>query len=124
MLQVDMESMLPKDEELIKAISKYIDTHTEQIAEEIATEAKQRAPRRIGRLVRSIRVRPSRFEGGGWLVIASAPHAHLVEYGHQIVDRKGRVRGRVAPSPFLRPAAAVVTRKLRGRIGRKAWGME
>ena len=55
------------------------------------------------KLRKSIRVRKSKFEDGGYIVVASAPHAHLVEYGHALV-KNGKTIGRVAPRPFLRKA--------------------
>lgn len=44
-----------------------------------------------------------------WEVANSAPHAHLVEYGHRQVaggrvGKGGRVIGSVPPHPFMRPA--------------------
>jgi len=40
----------------------------------------------------------------GVIARARAPHAHLVEFGHDVV-RGGRVVGQAKPHPFLRPAA-------------------
>lgn len=39
-----------------------------------------------------------------WMVSASQPHAHLVEFGHVQVTPKGKVVGHVPAHPFLRPA--------------------
>ncbi len=36
-------------------------------------------------------------------------HWHLVEYGHAIVTRDGRVVGQVKPYPFIRPAVTTTT---------------
>lgn len=50
-----------------------------------------------GKLRKSIKALKSKYEGGGWIVRAKAPHAHLVEFGH----------GGKNPAPahaFLRPA--------------------
>lgn len=55
-------------------------------------------------LRKTIRAKKSRFEDGGWIVVASAPHAHLVEFGHAMVTKHGREVGTVTAHPFLRPA--------------------
>lgn len=94
----------------------------------------KRWSRNAARLRRKIKAQKSKFEGGGYIVVARAPHAHLVEFGHAQVmggkrkarrDRKtkqlipaGTVIGHVAPRPFLRPALdkvlAMLTAKLKG----------
>lgn len=48
-------------------------------------------------LRRSIRIRKSRYKGGGYIVKATAPHAHLVELGHGGPHPAG-------PHPFMRNA--------------------
>ena len=37
---------------------------------------------KTGNLRESIRKEKSLFEQGGFVIVADAPHAHLVEYGH------------------------------------------
>jgi hypothetical protein len=94
MLQASFRNLLPTDKELERMLYEHVDKHMADIAAEIATETRQRAPKLKGLLVKSVRARPSKFEAGGYIVVVRAPHAHLVEYGHNIVDRKGVVRGK------------------------------
>jgi hypothetical protein len=59
---------------------------------------------KTGMLRKRTKLRVSKFEGGGYIVQARAPHAHLVEFGH-VMFLWGRPTGkRVKPHPFLRPA--------------------
>jgi len=51
----------------------------------------------------NIKAKLSKYLDGGAIVVASAPHAHLVEYGHVFVAH-GKVCGSVPPHPYLRPA--------------------
>lgn len=44
-------------------------------------------------------------DGDGYIVTARAPHAHLIEFGHDMVSHKGVKVGQVKAHPFLRPAA-------------------
>lgn len=83
--------------EIEKKIATFINENSKQIARQIATDAKSSVNSVTGNLKRSIKARKSKFEDGGYIVIARAPHAHLVEYGHG--------GPRPAPAhPFLRPA--------------------
>ncbi|MGX7950482.1 HK97 gp10 family phage protein [Oleidesulfovibrio alaskensis] len=122
MLQASFRNLLPTDKELERMLYEHVDKHMADIAAEIATETRQRAPKLKGLLVKSVRARPSKFEAGGYIVVVRAPHAHLVEYGHNIVDRKGVVRGKVRPHPFFRPAIAIVGKRVRSRLGLSAVG--
>ena len=67
----------------------------------------------------SIDVEPSHFKEGGWLVRAKRPHAHLVEYGHWMINHDGTPaldeNGRpkfVPPHAFMRPAKDEVMARL------------
>ena len=85
---------------------------------------------RTGALARSLIVRPSKSSTrlGAWFKAGSrgggrlAPHAHLIEYGHRIVTRRGADTGKRARAfAFFRPAVdakrsavrSMVTRSLR-----------
>jgi HK97 gp10 family phage protein len=89
----------------------------------VQKDAKQKAPKKSGRLKSAIivRAKPARDtkpETIAALVLIRtkttkrgkiAPHAHLLEYGHQLVKggklgSGGRVIGFVAARPFMRPA--------------------
>lgn len=81
-----------KDFEL--ELARHINENAEQIAKQIAVDAKSKINNVTGTLGRSVKARKSKFDDGGWIVMATAPHAHLIEFG-----RRG------APAyPFLRPA--------------------
>ena len=77
-------------------LAKFINENSESIAKSIEADARNTTAfkDKTGKLRKSIRARKSRFEDGGWIVQARAPHAHLVEYGTQ----------NMAAKPFLRPA--------------------
>jgi len=96
-------------------VAEYINDNAEEIAKQIAIDARSsnafqdykgtdRESNRSklkysnGRKLRkSIKAKESKFDDGGWIVIVTAPHAHLIEYGH----------GGESPAPahpFLRPA--------------------
>lgn len=91
-------------------------------ADDVARSAKTTAAfaDKTGRLRRSIKKEPSKYENGGYIVSARAPHAHLVEFGHlKVVKSKSglvRVTGHVPPHPFLRPALDAARAKLIARL--------
>ncbi len=69
---------------------------------------------KTGNLAASLKTRTRDRDGKiAGEVVAAAPHAHLVEYGHKIVtggklgmNERGKDTGKtVPPHPFLRPAA-------------------
>ena len=63
-------------------------------------------------LRRTIRPSKSKFEYGGYIVLATAPHAHLVEYGHAMVTHEGDTIGHVPAHSFLRRAKNEVLSRL------------
>ena len=65
----------------------------------------------------NIKAKKSKYVDGGAIVYASAPHAHLVEFGHVMVVR-GKVVGEVPPHPFLRPATQARMEEAVERFGR------
>ena len=83
-----------------------VDQNLEATAQYVESEAKITSAfqDKTGNLRKSIKLKKSKFEDGGYIVRARAPHAHLVEFGHVLIAW-GRVTGkRVPPKPFLRPA--------------------
>ena len=54
-----------------------------------------------------------------WMVSASQPHAHLVEFGHVQVTPKGKVTGHTPAHPFLRPAVEKVASRVKSILGIK-----
>lgn len=83
-----------------------VDQNLEETAAYVEREAQTTLLFRdkTGKLRKKIRLKKSKFEDGGWIVQAKAPHAHLVEFGH-VKFLWGRPTGeRVPPYPFLRKA--------------------
>ena len=97
-------------------LAAYINENAKQIARQIAADAKASTAFKdykgtaresewskktwgpnARKLRKSIRAKKSKFEDGGWIVMATAPHAHLIEYGHGGPNP-------APPHPFLRPA--------------------
>ena len=90
-----------------------VNANLKETAELVCNEAKSTAGfiDRTGNLRKSIKLRKSKFEDGGYIVIATGKnkekgyHAHLVEYGHVQISPSGKQIGkRVPPHPFMRPA--------------------
>ncbi len=107
----------------LKIQNKVVKKMVREGAKVVQKAAKQKAPRKTGRLRRAIIVRAkTRRETRPETVAAKvmirskatkrgaiAPHAHLLEYGHQLVKggklgSGGKVIGFVAARPFMRPA--------------------
>jgi hypothetical protein len=83
-----------------------VDQNLEAVGQVVEAEAKISAAfqDKTGKLRKSIKLKKSKFEDGGYIVQARAPHAHLVEYGHVAIPPGELEGGRVPPKPFLRPA--------------------
>ena len=83
-----------------------IDGNLEATADYVEAEAQTTAAfqDKTGKLRSKIKKQKSKFADGGWIVVARAPHAHLVEYGHVKVLWGRQTGERVPPHPFLRPA--------------------
>ena len=101
-----------------EAVSEYVDQHLEELAGEIEDEAKAThfPTSKTGALKRSIKKQKSRYKDGGYIVKATAPHAHLVEYGHLLVLPGGIVAGHVPAHPFLHNARNRVLRRAASRM--------
>lgn len=95
---------------MIAEIRPDVDNVLAGLADRVAARAMQSTAfsdterRGVTHLRPSIRVRKSRYEDGGYIVQARAPHAHLVEFGHAQVTHDGRVVGHVPAHSFLRAA--------------------
>jgi hypothetical protein len=81
-------------------LAKFINENSETIAKDIARDAKASVNVVTGNLKKSIRAKKSKYEDGGWIVQATAPHAHLLEFGWK-TSHKGPSE---TAKPFLRPA--------------------
>ena len=83
-----------------------MDANLKDIAEYVEREAQTTLAYhdKTGNLRKKTKLKVSKYEDGGYIVQARAPHAHLVEYGHVAIP-PGKLEGRrVKPHPFLRPA--------------------
>ena len=102
--------------EIEQKIAEHINDNAEVIAKQVAVDARastafkdyKGTPREsewsklhwgenARKLRKGIRAKKSKYDGGGWIVLSTAPHSHLVEYGH------GGPRP-APPHPYLRPA--------------------
>ena len=81
-----------------KELAEHINDNAESIARDIAADARASVNVVTGNLKKGIRAKKSKFDDGGWIVLSSAPHSHLVEYGHGGPNP-------ATPHPFLRPAS-------------------
>ncbi len=138
MMRAVVKLQLPDmlDEELLELVRESVDADAKMLAGEIQAKAKtstafqdykgtsreseySRTHYAGGiKLRRSIHIKKSKFEDGGYLVYSKAPHAHLIEFGHTLVSHF-KVLGIVDAHPFLRPAADAiianyVSKKIRG----------
>lgn len=82
-------------------IRKGIDKGSERVAQEVFAKVKNtnEFKDKTGNLRRSIKMFKSKFENGGYVIMADAPHAHLIEFGHG-------GRSPAGPKPFMRNALA------------------
>lgn len=100
------------------------------IARPIVQDARRLAPRRTGKLRRSIRARPLRVRagrryvrvGGAVNIRAAARHAHLVEFGTgPRRQRGGRYTGAMPARPFMRPAWERHRNRLMADLAPRVW---
>jgi len=98
------------EQDILREVAKFTDEGIEAVAREAASRAKNSAAfvDKSGKLRSSIKAQKGtkkRSENETvWLVRATAPHSHLIEYGHAMVTPGGRLVGHVAAHPFLQPA--------------------
>lgn len=95
-----------------------INAECESVAEGVAADARATAAfaDKTGTLRKSISARKSKYPDGGAIVVATAPHAHLIEYGHVLV-KDGKTVGHVPAHPFLRPALEKSISAIAARLG-------
>jgi len=88
------------DKEVLKKIDAAVAQGEKIIADKVYQSAKGSTDftDKTGKLRKSIKQAKSKFENGGRVVFANAPHSVLVELGHKI---KGGV---VGPTAFMRNA--------------------
>lgn len=97
----------------VPQLAQYVTENLESLAGEIEDEARAThfPTSKTGALKKSISTQKSRYENGGYIVKATAPHAHLVEFGHLLVLPGGIVAGHVPAHPFLHNARNRVLRR-------------
>lgn len=81
-----------------------IEYNLKEIAEDIRDNAKATSDfvDKTGCLRKSIKMKKSKFEDGGFIVYSKTPHTHLIEYGHVALPPGDLPGHRVPPHPFLR----------------------
>lgn len=104
-------------DEILEQYSAWADEIVDAVATEATKTIRRFAPlaytRETGTLDKSIKKKKSKIHRGMAVAGAFAPHAHLIEYGHDIVVGKGgEVVGHVSAQPFVRPAEQAVRERL------------
>lgn len=104
-------------EEVISEFSAWADEIIDAVATEAVSEIKRQASlnfiSRTGNLYRSIKKKKSRRVKGMAIAGAFAPHAHLIERGHDLVlGKNGRVVKHIPARPFVRAAENSITARL------------
>lgn len=97
----------------LEAYARAVADYAEEIAGEVAEEARRRVPVKEGRLKKSIKV----AKRDGRIFVRAygtkSRHGHLVEYGHIMVNpHTGAFVGHVPAYPFLRPALDTVVAQI------------
>jgi len=90
----------------ISEVMDAMDANLKDVAEYVEREAQTTLAykNKTGDLRKKTKLKVSKFEDGGYIVVARQPHAHLVEYGHVAIPPGKLPGGRVPPHPFMRPA--------------------
>lgn len=116
-------------EDIRAGVRAEIDSDLGGIAAQVFEKAKSSTAFRdkTGRLRQSIWIYRSKYKDGGYVVYVKAPHSHLVEFGHAVVTKDGKVlEHRVPGKFFLRKARNSVRRTvdetLRGMLGDAHFG--
>lgn len=116
-------------EDIRAGVRAEIDSDLGGIAAQVFEKAKASTAFRdkTGRLRQSIWIYRSKYKDGGYVVYVKVPHSHLVEFGHAVVAKDGKVlEHRVPGKFFLRKARNAVRRTvdetLRGMLGDAHFG--
>ena len=110
-------------DEVPPVVVKYFEDNAEDVASQINVRAKATTEfeDETGKLRKSIKAEKipewKGDIGGYWIVKATAPHAHLVEFGHQQISKKGIVVGHVPAHSFLRTALESVISDAKSKFG-------
>lgn len=108
------------DDKLPQEVLDFISQNEEAVAMDV--EARARASTAFkdetGYLRSHISAKKSKYQAGGWIVGAWAPHAWLVEYGHELINPyTGRKVGHVPGRSYLRAALNAVISSARAKFG-------
>lgn len=97
-------------------VAAWSDDIVKAVSNELLKEARKNAQSafkdKSGKLRKSIGKKKSKFGENMMIVQASMPHAHLIEHGHNVVAKGGRVVGHAPAHPFLGPAVETVRERL------------
>lgn len=110
------------DEKLPQEIKDFISANEESVAMEVEANAKGSTAFKdeTGYLRKHISAKKSKYKEGGWIVGAWAPHAWLVEHGHELINPyTGKKVGTVPPHAYLRPALSAAIASARAKFGVK-----
>ena len=80
-------------EDIRAGVRAEIDSALGTVAAQVYEKAKATTAFRdkTGKLRRSIWIYRSKYENGGYVIYVKAPHSHLVEFGHAVVTKDGKV---------------------------------
>jgi hypothetical protein len=114
------EANIPIDA-ILQDCGAWVDDIVKAVSDELLKETRARAgaafKNKTGNLRKSIRKKKSKLYKDSQIVGAFAPHAHLIEFGHDVkVSKDGRVVGHAQARPFLGPASDAVRGRLRGIV--------
>ena len=115
-------------EDIRAGVRAEIDSALGTVAAQVYEKAKATTAFRdkTGKLRRSIWIYRSKYENGGYVIYVKAPHSHLVEFGHAVVTKDGKVLEHRVPGKFFLKARNAVRRTvdetLRGMLGDAHFG--
>ncbi len=115
-----MQIRVEIDEQIPQKVIDFISQNAEEVAGEIEARAKASTAFKdeTGYLRSHISAKKSKYEAGGWIVGAWAPHAWLVEYGHELINPyTGRKVGHVSGRSYLRAALNAAISSARAKFG-------
>lgn len=97
----------------IDEVMEAIQANLKEVAEVVKVEAQTTSvfADKTGTLRKSIKLKKSKFEDGGYIVFTKAPHSGLVEFGHVLIAWGNNTGRRVQPYPFMRPSVDKGIRK-------------
>lgn len=101
----NMDAFDASIDEVRRAVDEYGIEPAADIVKEEADATAEFADK-TGKLRKGNKKRKSKFEDGGFIVYNRQPHAHLVEFGHVMLDKAGDPTKlkRVPAHPFMRRA--------------------